>query len=465
MAFSFRKSKKVGLFRFNFSSSGLGVSAGVKGARIGVGPKGTYVSLSKSGFQYRKKINGTKRKKSPAVVPKSASYNSNPVHQISTGNLADISDVDSLDFVQELEKKYRRINLHRWLGLYPLLILASLFLLSYLPTALDATTTTETITSDYFTISTSAANIRVAGNMNSDILYVAKRGESFQLIEKGERWSTVRYQPDRIGSVNNSVGHTTQKSKDIESTIHQESSPVPSTIKLCLILLFIPWTIFLYFFDRKRKTIFLNYSMDEEFEFLYHKFLDHFDEIFEIDCIWHLTSTQSSTNRKYTSGANNLVQRKRIQKIESNSLPTPMIKTNIQIPHIALSNIGLYFLPERLLLKRGNSFAAVYYKNLGINISSQRFIETATVPDDADIIDYTWKYTNKDGGQDLRFNGNYQLPICSYSDYHLSCENGIDEVITTSKKGGFDNFMNFLNVIGEFQIQYDQDRFDNSLLV
>ncbi len=45
MAFRFRKSYKIAPgVRVNLSKGGLGVSAGTKGARVGVGPKGKYVS-------------------------------------------------------------------------------------------------------------------------------------------------------------------------------------------------------------------------------------------------------------------------------------------------------------------------------------------------------------------------------------------------------------------------------------
>jgi hypothetical protein len=40
MGWSFRRSKSLGLFRLNFSKSGLGFSFGVPGARIGVNAKG-----------------------------------------------------------------------------------------------------------------------------------------------------------------------------------------------------------------------------------------------------------------------------------------------------------------------------------------------------------------------------------------------------------------------------------------
>lgn len=40
MGWSFRRSKSFGLFRLNFSKSGIGFSFGVPGARVGVNSKG-----------------------------------------------------------------------------------------------------------------------------------------------------------------------------------------------------------------------------------------------------------------------------------------------------------------------------------------------------------------------------------------------------------------------------------------
>lgn len=45
MVFRFRKSFKLGPVKLNFGKSGLGVSTGIRGARIGVNSKGTYTSI------------------------------------------------------------------------------------------------------------------------------------------------------------------------------------------------------------------------------------------------------------------------------------------------------------------------------------------------------------------------------------------------------------------------------------
>ena len=53
MGFYLRKSISVGPLRFNLSKSGVGVSAGIKGLRFGVGPRGNYVHMGRGGLYYR----------------------------------------------------------------------------------------------------------------------------------------------------------------------------------------------------------------------------------------------------------------------------------------------------------------------------------------------------------------------------------------------------------------------------
>jgi len=67
---SFSRSVKLGAVRFNFSGSGIGVSTGIKGLRIGTGPRGAYISGSFAGFRYRQSLGGKRRvQQAPATRP------------------------------------------------------------------------------------------------------------------------------------------------------------------------------------------------------------------------------------------------------------------------------------------------------------------------------------------------------------------------------------------------------------
>lgn len=58
MGFYIRKGFRAGPIRFNLSKGGIGVSAGVKGARIGIGPRGTYVAGGRGGLYVREYLGG-----------------------------------------------------------------------------------------------------------------------------------------------------------------------------------------------------------------------------------------------------------------------------------------------------------------------------------------------------------------------------------------------------------------------
>lgn len=56
MGWSLSRSKKFGPLRVNFSRSGIGASIGVRGARVGSGPRGSYVAGSGPfGLRFRSK--------------------------------------------------------------------------------------------------------------------------------------------------------------------------------------------------------------------------------------------------------------------------------------------------------------------------------------------------------------------------------------------------------------------------
>jgi hypothetical protein len=61
MGFYIRKSLRFGPIRFNLSGSGVGMSVGVKGFRVGTGPRGNYVHAGAAGLYYRATIPNARR--------------------------------------------------------------------------------------------------------------------------------------------------------------------------------------------------------------------------------------------------------------------------------------------------------------------------------------------------------------------------------------------------------------------
>lgn len=138
MGLSFRKSVKAGPFRFNLSGSGVGVSVGMPGFRIGTGPRGNYVSMSGGGFTYRTSFGS--RNPRPAPLPRptprfsedaeprqgqrfipSGSATVAPLEVIQSADIRQLSDTDSADLVEEINGKGHKFAVWYW----PLVLLAA----------------------------------------------------------------------------------------------------------------------------------------------------------------------------------------------------------------------------------------------------------------------------------------------------------------------------------------------------
>jgi hypothetical protein len=124
----------------------------------------------------------------------------------------------------------------------------------------------------------------------------------------------------------------------------------------------------------------------------------------------------------------------------------PYLRTNVPVPSIRLGTVSLYFLPDRLLVYAGSNVGAVAYRDLKIEVRDQRFIEEgmSSVPSDAQVVDTTWRYVNKDGSPDRRFNNNTQLPIVLYEEIAFSSDSGLRGILQLSKRGIGIELMRFI---------------------
>jgi hypothetical protein len=102
-----RKAVRVGPFRFNISKSGVGVSLGVKGFRIGSGPRGNYIHAGRGGIYYRQTLGRRSRKPSPrpeapelAPPPTGA-----PMREIDSGGVSEMVDSSSAGLLEEINAK------------------------------------------------------------------------------------------------------------------------------------------------------------------------------------------------------------------------------------------------------------------------------------------------------------------------------------------------------------------------
>jgi hypothetical protein len=123
MPFYFRKSVSAGPFRFNFSKSGLGVSVGVKGFRVGTGPRGHYVHAGRGGIYYRATIgrSGQSRRGLESFaepVPPILDYAEPGVAmvEVESGSVLAMSDERFSDLLDDINAKQRQTPMSAVLG-------------------------------------------------------------------------------------------------------------------------------------------------------------------------------------------------------------------------------------------------------------------------------------------------------------------------------------------------------------
>ncbi|MGZ3813591.1 MAG: DUF4236 domain-containing protein [Mucilaginibacter sp.] len=450
MGWSYRKSFGSGPFRINFSKRGISYSVGIKGARVNIGPRGTYVNLSSHGISYRRKISDSVPRSNEDYIPMvPVAYNE--MHTIASAEIEQLTDTDSKQFISELTEKASQISYVRWFGVFPLIV----FLLVMLFTSFGSRTVITKSPTDSTlarVVSEVGLNIRKEADSRSGIVRAATNGESFHLLDSNNRkWLKIGF--------HDSTGYISRRFATIEHVHHEQQTEDELflanslagylvAIGMAAFIVLINW---LRKLDKKRFEMELHYEMDEQLQQVYQQFANHFANFSHSSRIWQHLNAYQTNDYKRNGGAGKLVKRTSIRSISANQPPLPHFITNVAIPCIKLNNLDFYFLPERLLIKRGNTFAAVFYKKLQISSFTTRFIEDESVPSDAKVVDHTWRYVNKHGGPDRRFNNNRQLPICAYSEYNLTSDTGIYEVLMTSKQGAMDAFAGFLAQIGDLQ--------------
>ncbi|HEX3889813.1 MAG TPA: DUF4236 domain-containing protein, partial [Verrucomicrobiae bacterium] len=117
MGFYIRKSLSVGPFRFNLSKSGIGLSTGIKGFRVGTGPRGNYVQMGRGGLYFRQTIPSSDNRRTPSEVS-DEQRSSIDFKEIESGSVSKMVDSSSAALLEEISSKSKKPLIWPWvLGL------------------------------------------------------------------------------------------------------------------------------------------------------------------------------------------------------------------------------------------------------------------------------------------------------------------------------------------------------------
>jgi hypothetical protein len=349
MGFYLRKSISAGPFRFNLSSSGVGMSVGVKGFRIGSGPRGNYIHMGRGGLYYRASLGGSPSQASRANLAPSQTFSApTPTgyyskQQIETGNTLDMKPSNGSDIVDQINQK--------------------LGVMKFWPISLTA---------------------------------------------------------------------------GVVATVVLLDDPSTAPFAIALAALTVIGSLILSRWDQSRKTVVLMYDMDEHAETIAKQFSEEFDKLAGASRIWNVETAQRTADLKRHAGASSLISRGVIRLVYE----TPsVVKTNVSIPAILGGRQHIYFFPDVALVMSGKSVGAISYEELETYWNTAIFIEEDGVPSDSVVVGHTWRFVNKNGGPDRRFNNNRQIPQVQYQQLGLRGPGNFQKLLQISKvadRGSFD---------------------------
>ncbi|HEY8224241.1 MAG TPA: DUF4236 domain-containing protein [Pyrinomonadaceae bacterium] len=350
MGWYLRKSFGLGPFRLNLSKSGIGYSVGVRGARIGVGPRGNYVRLGRGGVYYQKYFS------TPSSQPGDGAHSFVPAEvpelgtRVVSADAALLHDATSEGLLREIQAKQRKTRL------------------------------------------------APVGAILSCLLVVA------MLVVKVPLWLTLAAIP----------------------------------LLVCI-------HVYLAHTDYESKLVVLNYELDSDARTRYVDLLNALQSLATSARLWRVTSQLDFVDRKYSAGADRSINRKPI--FVRQAAPAH-VQTQTAVWSLGLGDQTLYFFPDRILVYQGSEVGAVSYAGLSLELRQTRFVEEGDVPSDAQIVDHTWQYVNKNGGPDRRFSNNRQLPLVLYAYMTIRSGTGLNMLLQSSDlnkatafKAGLDRYI------------------------
>ncbi|WP_329070571.1 hypothetical protein [Amycolatopsis sp. NBC_01480] len=183
-------------------------------------------------------------------------------------------------------------------------------------------------------------------------------------------------------------------------------------------------TVWLFWRDQVRRAVVVFYEVDGPAQDRFQLLLKEFGPVCQASGAWHVLARgalHSTHQRKVNAGAGHLIHRRPLRR----DLRGPVhLRTNVAVPSLQSAERSVYFLPDRVLLRDGSTYAEMPYSGITATWSEQWFIEDGAIPPDAQRVGTTWKFANLSGGPDRRFKNNRRLPILRYADVRLTGAGG-----------------------------------------
>jgi hypothetical protein len=200
--------------------------------------------------------------------------------------------------------------------------------------------------------------------------------------------------------------------------------------------------------DRYRRSVRVDFQPDGDAKQITGALSESFKQLRSSKFVWSINSQGHTSDWKRNAGATTLVKR---QKIALQFGKPTCVRGRVRFPCIQIGRTELFFASDAVLMVSSGSVAALHYRDLALSTQPTRFVEEASVPSDATVLDHTWKFVAKNGGPDRRFNSNRQLPVCRYGEMTFNSAGGLNGKIQFSNSSAGDAFSEITNILASIE--------------
>jgi hypothetical protein len=207
------------------------------------------------------------------------------------------------------------------------------------------------------------------------------------------------------------------------------------------VTILVPFSIFL---DRYRRSVRVSLNLNSTAQTVTEVLSQAFSDLVSCNALWSVRLEVHTSDWKRNAGANTLNKRRLIRPRRARP---SCIRGNVAFPAIDLGTAEIFFLPDAVLVISKNSVAALHYRDLIFSSAPTRFIEADRVPPDTTVVGHTWRFVNKKGGPDRRFNANRQLPVCQYGEMDFGSSGGLNGKIQFSNAAAGEKFSKAVKIL------------------
>ncbi|MCH5279709.1 MAG: hypothetical protein J1E60_07980 [Christensenellaceae bacterium] len=200
--------------------------------------------------------------------------------------------------------------------------------------------------------------------------------------------------------------------------------------------------IILYAFGKVK----LSYSSSDDEAILHAARIKAWGESMNCKRVWQVISVTHTDDIKRNAGSSVILTRRKVSATDKKPY---YLDTDCDVLRIKLNNGTLCFLPDMLLWIHGFDVTPISYPDIKVAFSMECFTEKARVPRDAKVIGETWRFVNKDGSRDRRFNNNYLMPTCLYGKLLITSKSGLNVYLQLSDRTKIDALNDFAKVTKE----------------